>query len=226
MCGRYSQTLTPGQIDEAFGPITIPKDKLTPNYNVAPTQHVPVITNRAPNQIELFEWGLVPFWSKDGKNTARMINARAEGILAKPSFRKPIRERRCLVIGDSFYEWRREGKEKQPFRIQPSNGEPLVLAGLWEYWRDKTDETKEKRTFSIITTEPNAEMAPIHNRMPVLLNSPGLREAWLGELSDDDITELLHTPPDGSLTYYKVPPLVNSVRNNGPELHEALVEEA
>ena len=225
MCGRYSQTLTPSQIDEAFGPITLPKEGIRANYNVAPTQHVPVITNRAPDQVELFEWGLVPFWSKDGKNTARMINARSEGILKKPSFRKPIRERRCLVIGDSFYEWRREGKEKLPFRIQPSNGEPLVLAGLWEYWRDKEDETKEKLTFSIITTEPNAEMAPIHNRMPVLLNSPSLREAWLGELSEDDITELLHTPPDGSLQYYRVPPLVNSVRNNGPELHQALTEE-
>ncbi len=221
MCGRYSQTLTPDQIDEAFGPITLPQN-LKPNYNVAPTQLAPVITNRHPQQVELFEWGLVPFWSKDGKNTAKMINARSEGILSKPSFRKPIRERRCLVIGDSFYEWRREGKQKQPYRITPSNGEPLVLAGIWEYWRDKQDEENQKLTFSIITTEPNAEMSKVHNRMPVVLNSPALREAWLSELSEDEIVEILHTPPDGSLQLYAVPPLVNSVRNNGPELHAPL----
>ena len=220
MCGRYSQTLTPGQIDEAFGPVTIPSDDLRANYNVAPTQKTIVITNRKPDEVELFEWGLVPFWSKDGKNNARMINARSEGIFDKASFRKPIRERRCIVLGDSFYEWRREGKEKIPFRIKPSNGEPLALAGIWEYWRDKEDETKEKLTFSIITTEPNAEMSHVHNRMPVLLNSPGLREAWLSDLSEKDIGEIMHTPPDGSLELYRVPQLVNSVRNNGPELHE------
>ena len=221
MCGRYSQTLTPSQIDEAFGPITIPSEGLRANYNVAPTQQAPVITNRHPDRIERFRWGLVPSWSKDPKVGARMINARAETALEKPSFRKPIRERRCLVVGDSFYEWRREGKQKLPFRIRPADGQPLVLAGIWEYWRSKDDPEDERLTYSILTTEPNAEMAPIHNRMPVLLGSPALREAWLSdELTDADLREILRTPPDGSLTHYRVPPLVNSVRNNGPELHD------
>ena len=226
MCGRYSQTLTPEQIDEAFGPITLPSGGLDVNYNVAPTQRVPVITNRHPDRVEVFEWGLVPFWSKDGKNNARMINARAEGILDKPSFRKPVRERRCVVFGDSFYEWRRAGKQKLPFRIRPANGEPLALAGIWEYWRDNNDDTREKLTFSIVTTEPNAEMAPIHNRMPVLLNAPALRDAWLSDgLTETDITDLLRTPPDGALEHYRVPQLVNSVRNNGPELHEPAADD-
>ncbi len=222
MCGRYSQTMTPHQIEEAFGPVTVPAD-LAPNYNVAPTQFAPIITNRAPQQVELFEWGLVPFWSKDGKNNARMINARAEGILDKPSFRKPVRERRCLVLADSFYEWRREGKEKHPFRIQlPDAKAPVVFAGIWEYWRDKDNPEHEKLTFSIITTAPNAEMSPIHDRMPVVLAKADLQQAWLSELTEDDITELLHTPADGTLELYPVSQLVNSVRNNGPELHEGL----
>ena len=220
MCGRYSQTLTPKQIDEAFGPVTVPDD-MTPNYNVAPTQFAPVITNRHPQQVELFEWGLVPFWSKDGKNTARMINARAEGILDKPSFRKPVRERRCLVLADSFYEWRREGKAKQPYRIRrPDETEPVVFAGIWEYWQDKANPEHEKLTYSIITTAPNAEMSPIHDRMPVVLAKADLQQAWLSDLTEGDITELLSTPADGTLQLYPVTTLVNSVRNNGPELHE------
>ena len=223
MCGRYSQTLTPAQITDAFGPVTVPEG-ITPNYNVAPTAFNPVITNRSPDAVELFEWGLVPSWSKDGKNTARMINARSEGILSKPSFRKPIRERRCLVIADSFYEWRREGKHKQPYRIRLAEDEkaPVVFAGLWEYWRDKDNPEHEKLTYSIITTAPNKEMSAVHNRMPVVLAQAALREAWLGELTDDDITELLQTPPDGTLSMYAVTQQVNSVRNNGPELHEGL----
>ena len=222
MCGRYSQTMTPAQIEEAFGPVTVPEG-LEPNYNVAPTTFNPVITDRHPDVVELFEWGLVPAWSKDGKNAARMINARAEGILSKPSFRKPVRERRCLVIADSFYEWRREGKQKQPYRIRLAERAraPVVFAGIWEYWRDKTNPEHEKLTYSIITTAPNAEMSAVHNRMPVVLAEADLQEAWLGELTEGDITELLQTPADGTLDMYPVTPLVNSVRNNGPELHES-----
>lgn len=222
MCGRYSQTLSAQQIDEAFGVATVPED-IQPNYNVAPTQLAPVITNRHPERVELFEWGLVPFWSKDGKNTGRMINARAETLLEKPSFRKPARERRCLVVGDSFYEWRREGKQKQPFRIRLADGQPAVFAGIWEYWRDKDNPEHERLTYSIITAEPNAEMSRVHNRMPVVLAEADLRAAWLSnDLGDDDIRELLRTPPDGTLEMYAVSTEVNSVRNNGPELHEGV----
>ena len=222
MCGRYSQTLTAEQIDEAFGVATVAAD-IQPNYNVAPTQLAPVITNRRPERAELFEWGLVPFWSKDGKNAGRMINARAETLLEKPSFRKPARERRCIVIGDSFYEWRREGKLKQPYRIRPAGGEPVAFAGIWEYWRDEDDPEHERLTFSIVTAEPNAEMSRVHNRMPVVLAEADLRAAWLSDdLTDDDIRGLLATPPDGTLELYPVSTEVNSVRNNGPELHARL----
>jgi putative SOS response-associated peptidase YedK len=218
MCGRYSQVLSVEDIEEAFGPVTIPGEQLEVNYNVAPTQQAAVITNRDPRQLQLFEWGLVPFWSKDGKNNAKMINARSETILEKPSFRKPVRERRCLVLADSFYEWKREGKSKQPFRIFSPESKLTVFAGIWEYWRDKESD-REKLSFSILTTAPNAEMSPVHDRMPVVLAKAELQQAWLDELTDEDITELTQTPPDGTLEMYPVRALVNSVRNNGEDLH-------
>ena len=219
MCGRYSKVLSPQDLDEAFGPVTVEAEQLVVNYNVAPTQKTAVITSRDPHQIQLFEWGLVPFWSKDGKNTARMINARSETILTKPAFRKPVRERRCLVIADSFYEWKTAGKSKQPYRIYAPDQKVLVFAGIWEYWRDPTNPELEKRTFSILTTAPNAEMTPIHDRMPVVL-AKAEQQAWLGQLSDEDITMLTQTPRDGILEMYAVEPLVGKVKNNGPQLHE------
>jgi len=219
MCGRYSKVLSPQDIDEAFGPVTVEAEQLVANFNVAPTQQTAVITNRDPHQIQLFEWGLVPFWSKDGKNSGRMINARAETILTKPAFRKPIRERRCLVIADSFYEWKTAGKSKQPFRIHNPEHKVLVFAGIWEFWRDPNNPALEKHTFSILTTAPNAEMIPIHDRMPVVL-AKAEQKAWLGELTEDDITALTQTPKDGILEMYAVEPLVGNVKNNGPQLHE------
>ena len=225
MCGRYSQSLTVKQIEGTLGVAVDPEryPDLAPNYNVAPTQLAPVVTNRHPDRVEVFEWGLVPCWSEDGKNTARMINARAETLLDKPAFRKPARERRCLVVGDSFYEWRREGARKQPFRIRGAGGAPVVFAGIWEYWRDRDDPERERLTYSIVTTAPNAEMRAVHNRMPVVLATADLRAAWLGDgLTDDDIRALTATPPDGTLEMYAVGTEVNNVRNNGPELHEGL----
>lgn len=219
MCGRYSKVLSPQDIDEAFGPITVEAEQLEANYNIAPTQKTAVITNLNPHQIQLFEWGLVPFWSKEGKNSGRMINARAETILDKPAFRKPIRARRCLVIADSFYEWKTAGKSKQPYRIYSPQQKALVFAGIWELWRDPANSELEKRTFSILTTAPNAEMTPIHDRMPVVL-AKAEQQAWLGDLTDEDITELTQTPKDGTLEMYPVQQVVGSVKNNGPELHE------
>ena len=233
MCGRYSKVLSPQDIDEAFGPVTVEDEQLVANYNIAPTQKTAVITNHDPHQIQLFEWGLVPFWSIDGKNSGRMINARAETILEKPAFRKPIRERRCLVIADSFYEWKTAGKSKQPYRIYNPQQKVLVFAGIWEFWRDRTNPEIEKRTFSILTTAPNAEMTPIHDRMPVVLAKVPYevrgsshwcgteQQAWLSdELTEDDITALTQTPADGTLEMYEVNSAVGSVKNNGPALHE------
>ena len=224
MCGRYSIVMDEAKLRKRFGSkLAVPENGLKANnYNVAPTQNGLVITDAQPDRLSEFRWGLVPFWAKDLKIGARMINARREGIEDKPSFRKPIRERRCLVVGDSFYEWKRHEGGKTPHRIFPADGELLVMAGIWERWQDKSDpEADPVYTYSVITGEPNAEMAPIHNRMPMLLQDAAQQEAWLDQdASLDTVLDLLRTPPDGTLVPYPVSPLVGNVRNNGPELHE------
>jgi len=220
MCGRYSLVNSAKKIDAQFGKVTI-KQALPNNYNVAPTQKAYVITNTAPDVVESFNWGLVPFWSKDGKNTGRLINARAEGIAAKPSFRIPIRKRRCLVLADSFYEWKRIDGKKQPFRILLPNEALLVFAGIWEVWKQGD---QVKTTFSIITTTPNKEMEALHNRMPVILTSEKDQKEWLAASDLDNILMLLQPAPNNTLQLYPSNPKVNSVRNNGADLHQKFEE--
>lgn len=224
MCGRYSIVIDEKKLREQFGrQLQLPVEGLPTNYNVAPTQKGLVITGENPDQLGLFRWGLVPFWAKDLKIGARMINARSEGIEDKPSFRKPIRERRCLVLADSFYEWQRHEGGKTPMRIMPADGSLLVMAGIWESWWPKEDPENPVYTFSIITGAPNAEMAPVHNRMPMLLSQEQAQSAWLDpQLPLPEALNLLNTPPDGTLEYYPVSAAVGNVRNNGPELHEAV----
>lgn len=223
MCGRYSIVISEEKLKKQFGPnIQLPAGGLPENYNVAPTQQGLVLTNAHPDRLTTFRWGLVPFWAKEIGIGSRMINARSEGIEDKPSFRQAIRKRRCLVIGDSFYEWRRIGKEKQPHRILPAaEDQLLVMAGIWESWRDRQDPNADAiHTYSIITTAPNAEMKPLHNRMPTLLLDPERQSAWLdGDRPLDEILRLLTTPPDGSLRHYVVGKAVGNVRNNDPSLH-------
>ncbi|MEM9930551.1 MAG: SOS response-associated peptidase [Bacteroidota bacterium] len=221
MCGRYSIVISAEQLQQQFSrQLQLPVGGLQQNYNVAPTQRGLVITDQQPDQLNTFRWGLVPFWAKDLKIGARMINARSEGIENKPSFRKPIRQRRCLVIADSFYEWQRHDSGKTPYRIKPTDGSLLVMAGIWERWRPTTEDNTVY-TFSIITGAPNAEMTPIHNRMPMLLQQEQKQSSWLNpDLPLPQVLDLLKTPPDGSLSYYPVSTSVGNVRNNGPELHE------
>ncbi|MBC7775020.1 MAG: SOS response-associated peptidase, partial [Phycisphaerae bacterium] len=163
------------------------------------------------------EWGLVPFWSKDGKNTGKLINARAEGITERPMFREPIKSRRCLVPADSFYEWHKTDEGKEPYRITMKNGEMIYMAGIWEKWRH---EGTIKRTFSIITTAPNSEMSTLHDRMPVILDTAEAQQLWLSDLPLSDILSLLHAPADGTLSMYRISTKVNKPGNNGEDLHD------
>lgn len=221
MCGRYSVVIDEAKLRKQFTKDLItPSGGLPTNYNMAPTQDGLVITDAQPDRLSSYRWGLVPFWAKDLKIGARMINARSEGIEDKPSFRKPIRERRCLVIGDSFYEWKRQGGKKTPYRIVPSDDSLLVMAGIWEQWQgDGADEPVY--TYSVITGAPNEEMKGIHDRMPMLLTDGEQQSAWLSQSASlEDILGLLKTPPDGTLSPYPVSPAVGNVRNNGPELHQ------
>ena len=220
MCGRFSFATSKEKIVKELGPVET-GNNLRFSFNIAPTQHAYVITNDAPNRLQYLTWGLIPYWSKEGKNSGKLINARREGIASKPSFRVPVRKRRCLVLADSFYEWRREGGKKVPYRILLKNDSLLVMAGIWDVWYNGDYGVK---SFSIITTDPNKEIAAIHNRMPVLLPTATLQKSWLEETDLYNILELLQTPEDDILKLYRVSERVNTVQNNSIDLHEEVPE--
>lgn len=221
MCGRFSFVASKEKIQQQLGSEIETGINLRINFNVAPTQHAYVITNDKPDTLQYLTWGLVPHWSNDGHNTGKLINARMEGIETKPSFRVPLRQRRCLVLADSFYEWRQEGNQKVPYRILLKNGDLLLMAGIWDLWYQGDYGVK---SFSIITTPPNKEVSSLHNRMPLLLTTRAAQNQWLSDMTLDEILILLKTPDDNILDIYRVSEKINSVRNNGPELHQRLAE--
>ena len=219
MCGRYSFATNPDVLRKQFPDVDLPAE-LDKNYNLAPTQQGYVVLNESPGTLSRLKWGLIPSWSKDPKMGARMINARSETALDKPSFRTPIRKRRCLVLADSFYEWQREGKTKTPYRILRTDDSLLVMAGIWDVWKNKESD-EWVQSYSVLTCAPNEEMDPIHNRMPLLFTTAEQWQAWLKPEEDRDYIEPLLTPtPDGVLQMYPVHRAVGNVRNNGPDLHE------
>lgn len=221
MCGRFSFVASKEKIQQEFGQQIDTGINLRINYNVAPTQHAYVITNDKPDTLQYLTWGLIPHWSNDGQNAGKLINARMEGIESKPSFRVPIRQKRCIVLADSFYEWRQEGTHKTPYRISMHNGNLLAMAGIWDVWYHGDYAVK---SFSIITCPPNHEVSSLHNRMPVLLINQQERHQWLSNLKLEEALTMLHPAPDDTLDVYRVSDKVNSVHNNGPELHQRLAE--
>jgi len=224
MCGRYSFVPTKKQLDEQLREVEVPMP-LQISFNIAPTQLAYVITNDQPMALQQMNWGLVPYWSKDGALSGKLINARAEGILEKPSFREPAARRHCLVPADSFYEWRTlPGKRKVPYRIRLKNEKLLFMAGIWEVWRDAA-KTKTLRTFSIITTNPNTEVAALHNRMPVLLLETEKQNRWLETTDPEEIQELLHQPANDILDLYRVSERLNTAGTDGEDLHQRVDED-
>jgi putative SOS response-associated peptidase YedK len=214
MCGRFSIAGLEG-IEERFQ-LKIEFPDLKPNYNVAPSQDVPVIVNNGSNQLALFKWGLIPFWGKDPSIGHKMINARAETVDEKPSFKTCLQRKRCLIVADGFYEWKKEGSTKRPHRIILKNKELFGFAGLWNTWKSPTGEIIN--SCSIITTTPNELMAPIHNRMPVILPRE-VEQVWLDQGITDSyfLKSLLRPYPADLMIAYEVSAFVNSVKNNGPE---------
>ncbi len=195
----------------------------TPNYNVAPTDSVPSVV-RHDGQLVLtsLRWGLVPFWAKDPKVGARMINARAETIAEKSAFAQSFEQRRCLIPADGFYEWEKAQGKRLPWFVHRTDGDPLVMAGIWSSWRDKADPTNGLVTCSIITTRANAVLEPIHERMPVVLDR-SVWDTWLDPHADaGDLRELLGPAPAEDLQRYRVSTRANSVANNDPSLVEPL----
>lgn len=217
MCGRFSLTKEEAEIEKRFQAKFYTND-LVKRYNVAPSQLALVMTADEPEKLQLFKWGLIPSWAKDKTIGYKMINARSETVFEKPSFRNLLKRKRCLVISDGFYEWKPlTGKQKQPFRIGLKEWNLFAFAGLWDEWVDK--ETGELvHTFTILTTAANELVAPVHDRMPVIL-APEEEKKWIGkELPTEEIPKLFTPYPQEKMTCYPVSELVNSPVNDRPEI--------
>lgn len=248
MCGRFVSAQPPERIAAYFG-ADVDVDTLGANYNVAPTNDIYAVVARPPGSaapadaptrtLQAFEWGLLPVWAKDRKVGYKMINARSETIATKPAFKGVFRKHRCIIPMDGFYEWQagdpdgpvgKTGKPvKQPYFIHRVDGEPLAVAGLWSAWRPPRERGEADQgepqnqawvhTATVVTTSANATMAPIHDRMPVILPR-AMWDLWLDPSNQniDVLSKLLVPAPDTLLTMHQVSTDVNNVRNKGAEL--------
>jgi len=218
MCGRFTQQRPTAELAELFAAEPLVDDP-GGHFNLAPTDPATVVVERDERRaLTTYRWGLLPHWSPDPRTAARRINARAETVATSPSFADSFRRRRCIVPADGFYEWQRDGTIRRPFYIRRRDRAPLALAGLWAGWHDPlTDEVR--RTFAIVTTTPNGPIGWLHDRMPVILE-PADWGRWLAPTGGDvgELHGLLRPAPDDALEIVPVGPLVNSVRNDGPEL--------
>ena len=248
MCGRYASSRKPEDLVEEFEIDKVEvAETLVPDYNVAPTKQVYAVVQRprssedktgpSERQLRTLKWGLVPFWAKDPSIGSKLINARMETVHEKPAYRRPFASRRCLLPADGYYEWyateqkTKAGRPvKQPFFIHPADGGVLAMAGLYEIWRDPTRDDDDPARFSwtctVLTTTAEDAVGHIHDRMPLLVE-PERYAAWLDPSVSavDELTALLVPAAPGRLEAYPVSTLVNNVRNNGPELLDALETE-
>ena len=217
MCGRITLTTDKDDIQGRWGFIDPSGvlDLIKPRYNIAPSQNSPIVTVKDDQRVlNMMRWGLVPFWAKEASIGYKMINAKGETIGEKPSFRKPFKVKRCLVLADGFYEWKKPDKKtKIPFRFVLKNRDPFAFAGLWDTWKDPNGE--ELLTFTIITTSANELMSPIHDRMPVILHEKD-ESKWLDpEFKDTDkLKSLLQPYPSDMMEAYEVSSIVNSPKND------------
>lgn len=249
MCGRYASSRRMDDLIEEFEIAEARIDTpLEPDYNVAPTKDVYAVVERAPRddtgevmseappqrQLRVFQWGLIPSWSKDAKIGSRMINARMETVAEKPAYRRAFAARRCLLPADGYFEWypssdlTASGKpRKQPFFIRPRDDAALAMAGIYEIWRDREraddDPDRFRWTVSVITTQAEDSLGQIHDRMPMMVE-PDRWASWLDPRISrrDELLDLLVPAAPGRLEAYPVSSLVSNVRNNGPELVEPL----
>lgn len=219
MCGRFTLTASLHEIEERFhATASFSNDAYAPSYNVAPSQMVAAIINgRNEYRLGFLKWGLVPSWAKDPKIGYKMINARSETAFEKASFRQAVKQRRCLIPADSFYEWDRKSGSRIPMRIKLKDEKLFAMAGLWEKWVDANG--RPVFTCTILTTRANELMAEIHDRMPVIMHK-GDEEKWLDPLltEPEQLRPLLSPIDSSTMEMYEVSDLVNSPKNNFPEL--------
>jgi putative SOS response-associated peptidase YedK len=215
MCGRFSLSTGLTTLKEKFQFNFT--DETKPRYNIAPSQSILTVVQNDNDRVgKQMRWGLIPFWAKDIKIGYKMINARAETIDEKPAYKHPFQKQRCLILADGFYEWKKQGKEKQPYRFKLKNGEPFAFAGLWDRW-----ETLYSCT--IITTKPNNLTKEVHDRMPVILPKDTY-DLWLNpNMTETDYLKSLLVPyPEEEMVAYPVSTLVNSPKNDIPSVMEPI----
>lgn len=224
MCGRYGRRADKQRIAEwmqTHDTNVFDDSYLAPSYNVAPQSLQPVVrldNETGRRELAILRWGLIPFWAKDSKIGCSTINAKSETVTASPAFREAMKRRRCLVPAEWFYEWQKTGANaKQPYAIGLRDGSLFAFAGLWETWKDKAND-RVLETYTVLTTDPNELMEPIHNRMPVIL-APKDYQRWLepGEPAHLPV-DLLRPYPADEMKAWKVSSAVGNVRNNAPEL--------
>ena len=215
MCGRYTLTTDMQTIAQTFGVASTLE--ASPRYNIAPSQEVVGILSNGSAHLDWLQWGLIPSWAKDASIGSKMINARAETLAEKPSFKRLLRSRRCLIVADGFYEWKKENTGKTPMYITLKDHSPFAFAGLWDLWH--SPDGQELRTCTIVTTDANALVAPIHDRMPVILPADA-RELWLdSQLHDEQALLPLLKPYDANeMVARAVSRLVNNPKSEGAEL--------
>lgn len=215
MCGRYTIIAKAEEIEKRFN-VDVP-ELYTPRYNAAPTQMLPVITNQSPEGVSFFQWGLIPGWAKDKSIGSKLINARSETITTKTSFKNALKHRRCLVLADGFYEWKKATKKSIiPYRIFLNTKELFAFAGLWEEYED--EDQNMVHSFSIITTTANSTLAKIHERMPVILDRDSEKQWLNSDLSPEEQVNLLKPYDEQKIVFHAISPLVNSVSNDSPHL--------
>jgi len=225
MCGRFVAASPPDEIARYFD-AEAPEAALEPNYNVAPTNDVyAVLEDGHVRKVEALHWGLVPRWAKSLSAGNKMINARAETVATKNAYRHAFKKKRCIIPADGFFEWKvvPGQKAKQPYFIRRNDGEPMAFAGLWEIWHDPNNPEEEVHSCCIITGLPNEKVSEVHDRMPVML-PPSAWDTWLDPEQDDTelLGKLLVPAPASIIDLYPVSTEVNSVRNKGPQLIEAV----
>jgi len=221
MCGRFTLTVDASQLQKTFPWLQIPagaQEGIQPRYNIAPSQPVAVVPNDGENRLDFFTWGLIPSWAKDPKIGNRMINARSETLAEKPAFRAAFRRRRCLILADGFYEWKKVPGQtaKIPTYIRMKTDEPFAFAGLWEIWH--SPDGSQILSTTIITTAPNTLVRDIHNRMPVILQQQHY-PLWLDpeEKDPQELANVMGPYPAENMTAYPVSRMVNSPANESPQ---------
>ncbi len=222
MCGRFTLTVSPEELQAAFPNFHIPVD-IPPSYNIAPSQPIPVIVNDGKNDLDFYRWGLIPSWTKaDNFGKFNLINARSETVADKASFKSSFRRRRCLILADGFFEWSKStsGKGKTPYYITLKDQTPFAFAGIWDLWY--SSEGDPLKSACILTTTPNELLKPIHNRMPVILPAESYAD-WLKpeEGRPEDFQPFLKPFPAGVMQVYPVSTFVNSPKNNSPQCIQA-----